>query len=91
MVKRTSHLTKLDQISVGERKLEGKSGREKGEKRTKRLLILSRFPGDPVVGVRRSKRQSRSPRRELRMETRIGEFRITPRGRGFSYSMLFLA
>ena len=34
MAKRTSHLTMLDQISVGERKLEGKKEREKGEERS---------------------------------------------------------
>ena len=43
MAKRTSHLTKLDHISMGERKLEEKKEREE-EKRRERLLILSRFP-----------------------------------------------
>ena len=39
MAKRTSHLTKLDQISMGERKWEGKRKREK--KRTKRGFSFS--------------------------------------------------
>ena len=30
-------------------------------------------------------------RRELQVEIEIGEFRQTPRGRGFSYSVLFLS
>ena len=32
------------------------------EKMRERLLLLSRFLGDPTVGVRRRKRQSLSPR-----------------------------
>ena len=62
--------------------------REEG-KRRERLLILSGFPGDPIVVVRRSKRQSSSSRRELQVETGIGEFRQNPRGRGFSCSVFF--
>ena len=42
MTKRTSHLTKLDQISVGERKLEKKKEREKREnKKNEREAPLS--------------------------------------------------
>ena len=74
--------------SGGKRK--GRENREK-EKMREKLLLLSSFPGDPAFGVRRSKRQSLSSRRELRLGTGIGEFRQTPRGRGFSYSVLFLA
>ena len=72
----------------GRGKLQGKE-REKREeeKRRERLLILSSFPGDPTVDFRRSKKQSSSSRRELWVETGIGEFRQTPRGRGFSYSV----
>ena len=52
MAKRTSHLTKLDQISVGERKLEKKKGREK-ERRREKLHLLSIFPAiEPSVRVR---------------------------------------
>ena len=59
----------------------GKKWREKKEiekreeeKRKEKLLILSSFLGDPVVSVRRSKRQSSSSWRELRVETGIKEF-----------------
>ena len=53
------------------------------EKRRDKLPILSSFPGDSTVDVRRSKRQSSSLKRELRVETGIGEFRQTSRGRRF--------
>ena len=51
-------------------------GREKREeeKRREKLLILFSFPGDPAVGICRSKRQSSSSRRELRVGTGIGGF-----------------
>ena len=81
----TFHLTKLDQFN-GERIWEEK-GKGEEEKRREKLLLLSSVPGDPTVGFRRSKRQSSFSRRELRVGTRIGEFRQTPRGRGFSYSV----
>ena len=86
MAKRTSHLTKLDQISVGERKLEKKKGRKKERRRRRRekLPILSRFPGNRTVGSGRSKRQSWSTHRELRMGIEIRGFRQTPIGRRFS-------
>ena len=48
------------------------------------LLILSRIFGDRTVGFRRSKRESSSTRRELRVGMRIQSFCQTPRGRGFS-------
>ena len=75
-------------------KLEGKQRERKGgeeEKMRERLLIFSSFLRDSIVGVRRSKRQSQSPQRELSVGTEIGESRQTLRGRGFSYSVLFLA
>ena len=74
----------------GKERREKERGREE-EKRIEKLLILSCFPRDLTVGVRRSKRQSSFLRKELRVETGIGEFRKTPKGRGFSYSLLFLA
>ena len=39
-----------------------------------KLILLSSFLGDPTVGVRRTKRQSQSPQRELCVGTKIGEF-----------------
>ena len=53
------------------------------EKMRENLLLRSSFPGDSAIDVYRCKRQSSSSRRELRVGTRIGEFRQTPRGRGF--------
>ena len=47
--------------------------------------LLSKIYENQTVGFRRSKRQSRSKHRELRMGTKILEFRQTPRGREFSY------
>ena len=75
----------LDLLDQTIRWREGKKKRKEGEeeKRRERLLLLSRFLGDLVVGVRRSKRQISSSRRGLRVETRIGEFQQTPRGRVF--------
>ena len=57
---RTSHLAKLDQILVGEGKLERKRKEREKEKRRRRekLHLLSRFLDDRIVGSSRSKRQS---------------------------------
>ena len=67
--------------------------KERGEKkeeerRSERLHLLSRFYGDRAVDFRRSKRQSSSTRRELRVGTRIRGFRQTSRGRGFSPTLV---
>ena len=70
---------------IGGKERERKEREE--EKRRERLLIHSRFLEDPTVGIHRSKGQSRSPWWELRVETGIGEFRQTPRGGDFSYSV----
>ena len=78
----------------GERKFEGKRKGQKEreeEKSRERLLVVSRFPEDPTIGFLRSKRQSLSTRRGLRIETKIWEFHQALRVRGFSYSVLFLA
>ena len=73
MAKRTSHLIHLGPNSVG----------VKRKRKREKLPLLSRFFGNPTVDVRRSKRQSRPPQRELQVETGNWEFRQTPRGRGF--------
>ena len=57
-------------------KRKGKSGekereKKKKKKRKERLLLLSSFPEDPIVGVLRSKRQSSSSWREFQIETKI--------------------
>ena len=51
---------------------------------SEKLLLLSRYYRDRTVGPRRSKRQSWSTQRELRVGTKISGFRQTTRGRGFS-------
>ena len=77
----TSHLSKLEQFG-GERKNEGKEKerKEKREekKRREKLHLLSRFYGDRTVGFHRSKRQSSSTQRELRVGTRIRGFCQNP-------------
>ena len=55
----------------------------------KRVQLLSKFLGDRTVGFRRSKKQSCSPRQGLRVGTGLGEFRQTPKGRGFLLLGLF--
>ena len=49
------------------------------------ILLLSKIYRNWTVGFLRSKRQSRSTHRELRLGTKILEFRQTPRGKEFSY------
>ena len=66
----------------GGEKKENKEKRERGKR--EKLHLLSSFFDDRIVGFRRSKRESSSSRQELQVETRIGEFRQTPRGRGLS-------
>ena len=69
-----------------ERKKEKKKEKKRKRKkmRIEKLHLLSRIPGDRVVGSLWSKRQSWSTQRELRVSTKISGFRRTPRGRGFS-------
>ena len=47
------------------------------------MWLLSRFTGDPTVGIHQSKKESCSTRRGLRVGSDFEEFRQTPRGRGF--------
>ena len=47
------------------------------------MSLLSRFTGDPTVGILRSKKESCSTRRGQRVDSGFREFRQTPRGRGF--------
>ena len=51
--------------------------------------LISKIYENWTVGFRRSKRKSRSMHRELRMGTKILEFRQTPRDRKFSYLCYF--
>ena len=67
----------LDQVEPnfgGGEEIGRKKKEREEEKRRERILFLSRFPKDLTTGVRRSKRQSRSSRRELRVKTGIEEF-----------------
>ena len=73
-----------------ERKRKGKERKEKREeeKMSEKLHLLSRIYKDQAVGFRRRKRQSSSTRQELHIGTRIRGFRQTPRGRGFSPTLV---
>ena len=51
--------------------------------------FLSKIYGNRTVSFRRSKRQSSSMHRELRVGTTILAFRQTPKGRKFSYLCYF--
>ena len=88
----TSYLncgTKFDgERKSREKEKERKEKREE-EKRSEKLHFLSRFYGDQIVDFRRSKRQSSSTRRELRVGTRIRSFSQTPRVRGFSHTRFY--
>ena len=53
------------------------------------LYFLSQIYGNWTVDFSRSKRQSWSMRRELRVGTKSLAFRQTPRGREFSYLSYF--
>ena len=55
--------------------------RERERERGKKKLFLSKIYGNRTVGFRWSKRQSQSTHQELRVGTKILEFRQTPRGR----------
>ena len=66
-----------------EQKIEG----EKIER--ERLYLLSRFLGDRIGGFKRSKKKSSSSRQGLRIETGVGEFQQTPRGRSSPTLVIF--
>ena len=51
--------------------------------------LLSKIYRNRTVGFHWSKRQSRSTHRELRVDTKILEFRQTPRGKKFFYLCYF--
>ena len=51
--------------------------------------LLFKIYGNQIVGFHRSKRQSRSTYRELRVGTKILVFRQTPRSIEFSYLCYF--
>ena len=55
--------------------------REKKEKN--KFLLISKIYRNRTVGFRQSKRQSQSTHRELRVGTKILEFRQTPRVENF--------
>ena len=63
----------------------GSEREKRGERKGKRgFSLLSKIYGNRTIGFHRSKRKSRSMHRELRMGTKILEFRQTPQGREFS-------
>ena len=64
--------------------MESESEKEREKEKTK-FSLLSKIYGNQTIGFRRSKMQSWSTHRELRVGTKILEFHQTPRGREFSY------
>ena len=82
-------MTHLDQTG-GEKRGEQTEKKERKEERflSEKPSLLSKFLGDRTDGFRQSKGKSSSSRQGLCIETGVGEFRQTPRGRGFfSYSI----
>ena len=53
------------------------------EREKERERLLSKILGDPTVEILRSKKESCSTQRGLRVNSVFREFRQTPRGRGF--------
>ena len=82
-------LNKWDQIRWKEGKRRERKKKEEG-KWSEKHYLLSKIYGDWAVDFRRSKKQSSSTRRELRVGTRIWGFCQTPRGRGFSPTLVVL-
>ena len=87
------NLNQVYRIRWERRKKKGKKKKEKKRKRKESRVRSSTFSlrskeiGSSVF--RRNKRQSSSTRRELRVSTRTWGFRQTPRGRGFSPTLVF--
>ena len=77
---------------MGEKEKRGKEKERKEKKEegkwSEKIYLLSKIYEDRAVGFCRSKRQSSSMRRELRVGTRIWGLRQTPRGRGFSPTLV---
>ena len=48
-----------------------------------REYLLSKIPGDWTIGILRSKKESCSTHRDLRVDSGFREFHQTPRGRDF--------
>ena len=74
--------------NVKKKEMEKKRGSKQSEKREKGkrgFSFISKIYGNRIVGFRQSKKQSRATHRELRVGTKILEFRQTSRGREFSY------
>ena len=72
--------------SQQEREEKKKSDRERERKKRNKK---GDFPCVPTVEARRSEKKSRSTHRELRVGTKILEFRQALRGREFSYLEYF--
>ena len=75
-------MTQLDQIGwERERGEEKREGDLKREFKRERLHLLSKFLRNQTSGFKQSKRKSSSSQQKLRIETKIEEFRQTPRSR----------
>ena len=90
-----NHVSKIIIIKKKKIKTKKKQNKRDGGERAGReryfdfFFLLSKIYGNRIVGFRRSKRQSSSTHRELRVGTKILEFRQTPRDREFSYLCYF--
>ena len=73
----------------GKRKRRERRETNRREKEKKKVSLLSKIYENRTVGFRQSKKKSRSTHRELRLGTKILEFRQTPRCREFSYLEYF--
>ena len=75
---------------IGGKKEKERNEKREEEKRSERLQLLSRIFGNRTIEFCRSKRESSSTQRELRVGTRIRSFRQTLRGRNFSLTRFIL-
>ena len=70
---RDGHMVKKKRIKSQKGKENGREG-EKRERKGKKNSFVSKIYGNPIVGFHRSKRQSCSTHRKLRVGTKILEF-----------------
>ena len=79
-----------EEKAKGKKKHKGEEKRNKQKREKKNgVPLFSKIYENRTVGFCRSKMQSRSTYRELRVRTKILEFRQTPRGREFPTWIIF--
>ena len=85
-IKRKQKVKKERKEETGRKGVRREKREEREREREKKIFsLISKIYENQTVGFCQSKRQSRSTHRELRVGTKILEFRQTPRGREFSY------